>query len=132
MLIRTVKTMGIGESSVEERIAPVLQAQCAEGLEIGYCARMGRWMRLSAHGSGAAALLKQAECIVREQVGDYVFGVDQERLEDVMSANWCVSKRSCWLNRAGTYRITNVPGASGMFLAGIAPTETQQSKIHWV
>ena len=44
-----------------------MQAQCAEGLEIGYCARMGEVMRLSAHG--VAALLKQAECIVREQVG---------------------------------------------------------------
>ena len=85
VLIRTVKTMGIGESSVEERIAPVLQSQCAEGLEIGYCARMGEVdVRLSAHGSGAAALLQQAECIVREHVGDYVFGVDQERLEDVI------------------------------------------------
>ena len=124
MLIRTVKTMGIGESSVEERIAPVLQAQCAEGLEIGYCARMGEVdVRLSAHGSGAAALLKQAECIVREQVGNYVFGVDQERLEDVIVRELNRREQTLALAESCTggflaHRITNVPGASGMFLAG--------------
>ena len=124
VLIRTVKTMGIGESSVEERIAPVLQSQCAEGLEIGYCARMGEVdVRLSAHGSGAAALLKQAECIVREQVGDYVFGVDQERLEDVIVRELNRREQTLVLAESCTggflsHRITNVPGASGMFLAG--------------
>ena len=124
VLIRTVKTMGIGESSVEERIAPLLQTQCGEGLEIGYCARMGEVdVRLSAHGSAAAALLQQAECIVRDQVGEYVFGVDQERLEDVIVRELNHREQTLVLAESCTggflaHRITNVPSASGMFLAG--------------
>ena len=124
MLIRTLKTMGIGESSVEERIAPVLEAQCVEGLEIGYCARMGEVdIRLSARGAEAAALLQQAEGIVREQVGDFVFGEDQERLEDVIVRELNRRDQTLALAESCTggflaHRITNVPGASGMFLAG--------------
>ena len=51
---RTIKTSGIGESRVEEIIAPWLARLISEGLEIGYCARTGEVdVRLTARGCDA-------------------------------------------------------------------------------
>lgn len=124
LLIRTLKTTGIGESAVEERIAPRLQPFCEAGLEIGYCARMGEVdVRLSAKGTGAAAMLQQSEAIVREALGENLFGMDQDRLEDVIVRE--LNRRGQTLAVAESctggflaHRLTNVPGASAVFLAG--------------
>src|SRR3989442_9066375 len=54
---RTLKTTGLGESVVEEKIAGPLRQLSAAGLEIGYCARAGEVdLRLAARGAGAGKL----------------------------------------------------------------------------
>src|SRR5262249_13016422 len=51
---RTLKTTGLGESLVEERIAGPLASLVANGLELGYCARVGEVdLRLAARGTRA-------------------------------------------------------------------------------
>ena len=48
---RTLRTTGMGESAVEEKIAGPLQPLLAKGLELGYCARVGEVdVRLVARG----------------------------------------------------------------------------------
>ena len=48
---RTLRTSGIAESRVQEKIGPPLAALVAIGLEVGYCARVGQVdVRLSARG----------------------------------------------------------------------------------
>ena len=122
--IRTLKTMGIGESSVEERISNPLADLLDAGLEIGYCARMGEVdVRLVAHGDGADKMLDGAESIVQEHVGDFIYGRGDDQLEEVMVRE--LAKRGMTLVVAESctggflaHRITNVSGASTIFLAG--------------
>ena len=122
--IRTLKTMGIGESSVEERIGPPLAELLDAGLEVGYCARMGEVdVRLVAHGEGADEILEGAESIVQEHVGDFIYGRDDDQLEEVVVRE--LTKRGLTLAVAESctggflaHRITNISGASAVFLAG--------------
>ena len=124
LVTRTLKTMGIGESSVEERIAPLMADLFAAGLEVGYCARMGEVdVRLAAYGSEGPALIQQAEAIVQAQVGDYIFGRDQDRLEDVIIRGLETRRQTLAVAESCTggflaHRLTNVPGASAVFIAG--------------
>ena len=93
-------------------------------MEIGYCARMGEVdLRLVSHGDGAGELIERAEAIVQEHVGDFIYGRGDDRLEEVMVRE--LTKRGLTLAVAESctggflaHRITNVPGASAVFLAG--------------
>jgi nicotinamide-nucleotide amidase len=122
--IRTLKTMGIGESSVEERISNPLADLLDAGLKIGYCARVGEVdVRLVAHGDGADKMLDGAESIVQEHVGDFIYGRGDDQLEEVMVRE--LTKRGMTLVVAESctggflaHRITNISGASAVFLAG--------------
>jgi nicotinamide-nucleotide amidase len=122
--IRTLKTMGIGESSVEERISNPLADLLDAGLEIGYCARVGEVdVRLVAHGDGADKMLDGAESIVQEHVGDFIYGRGDDQLEEVIVRE--LTKRGLTLVVAESctggflaHRITNISGASAVFLAG--------------
>jgi nicotinamide-nucleotide amidase len=131
---RTLKTTGLGESRVEEKIAGPLQGLTAAGLEIGYCARTGEVdLRLAAHGAGAGKLVAEAEQIVRVLLDKHIFGEGDEQLETVIVRLLTERKQTLALAESctGGYlanRITNVPGASVIFLAGLVTysNETKQ------
>jgi nicotinamide-nucleotide amidase len=122
---RTLRTLGLGESLVEERIdaplAPLVQA----GVELGYCARNGEVdVRFTARGERAAALVQQAETIAREKLGDLVYATDDETLDALVVRLLTERKQTLALAESCTggliaHRITNVPGASAVFLAGL-------------
>ena len=64
---RTLRTSGIAESLVQEKIAAPLGALVAAGLEIGYCARTGQVdVRLSARGANGEKIVREAEAIVQK------------------------------------------------------------------
>ena len=124
MTTRTFKTMGIGESVVEERISRELTELVSKGLGIGYCARMGEVdVRIVAYGSTGPRLIKESEAIVRKCLGKYVFGVDEDCLEDFIirglteRSQTLVVAESC-TGGCLSHRLTNVSGSSGVFLAG--------------
>ncbi len=121
---RTLKTSGLGESRVEEVIAPKLQLLVERGLEIGYCARTGEVdVRFVSCGVGAQVITAEAEMITRELLGDSVFGCDDEQLEQVVvrllteRRRWLVLAESCTGGFIAN-RITNVPGASAVLWGG--------------
>lgn len=122
---RTLRTTGLGESLVEERIAAALSSLVQAGLEIGYCARVGEVdVRFTARGPRARELVADAERITRERLGELVFGVDDEILEAVLVRLLTERKQTVALAESCTggfiaHRITNVPGASAVFLAGL-------------
>src|ERR1051325_4570854 len=122
---RTLRTVGIGESLVQERIAEHLHQFVARGLELGYCARtMQTDVRLAAHGAIAKGLVQDAEAVVRERLGSFVFGQEDEELEAVVVRLLTERKLTLALAESCTggaiaNRITNVPGASAVFLAGL-------------
>ena len=122
---RTLKTTGLGESLVEQKIAATLSTLVQAGLEIGYCARVGEVdVRFTAHGARARELVADAERIARERLGEIVFGVDDESLEAVLVRLLTERKQTVALAESCTggfiaHRITNIPGASAVFLTGL-------------
>jgi nicotinamide-nucleotide amidase len=109
---------------VEEKIAEPLSPLVKAGLEIGYCARVGEVdVRLVARGLQAAETVKQAEQIVRNLMGRNIFGQDDEELEMVIVRLLTERKQtlavaeSCTGGRIAD-RVTNVPGASAVFVSG--------------
>jgi nicotinamide-nucleotide amidase len=122
---RTLKTTGIGESRVEEAIARHLAELVSAGLEIGYCARIGEVdVRFICRGPNAATHVAEAEKITRRLLRDHVFGTDDEQLETVIVRLLTERQQTLALAESCTggfiaNRITNVPGASAVLLAGL-------------
>jgi nicotinamide-nucleotide amidase len=122
---RTLKTTGIGESWVEQQIDGPLQPLIKHGLDLGYCARVGEVdVRFVAQGSGAAALVSQAESLVRSILAENIFGSDDEQLEQIVIRLLTEKQKKVALAESCTggfiaNRLTNVPGASAALMAGL-------------
>ena len=122
---RTLRTTGIGESLAEHQIGRQLQALVPHGLEPGYCARPGQVdVRLAARGPRAEELVKEAEAIVRDRLGPFIYGVEEEELETTIIRRLTELKQTLALAESCTggniaHRLTNVPGASVVLRAGV-------------
>ena len=115
---RISRAVGIGESQVENLVGPTLEAL---GLEVGYCARIGEVdLRLI----GPADLLAQAEKIVVPALGTYLLAADTSSLEETVVRRLREAGQTLAVAESCTggllaHRLTNVPGASAVFLAGL-------------
>ena len=122
---RTLRTTGIGESVVQEKIGGPLHALVEGGLDVGYCARPGQVdVRLGAQGGDAEQRVSDAEAIVRELLGPCIYSVEDEDLETVIVRLLTERKATLALAESCTGgciadRVTNVPGASVVLLAGL-------------
>ena len=122
---RTLLTTGIGESRVQEFIEADLQPLVRRGLEVGYCARPGAVdVRLTASGDGAANLVCEGEAVVQRILGANIFGFDDDKSESVVVGLLRSKKKTLALAESCTggqlaHRVTNVPGASEIFLGGV-------------
>ncbi|MBK8000809.1 MAG: competence/damage-inducible protein A [Verrucomicrobia bacterium] len=122
---RTLKTTGMGESQVEEKVAGPLKHLTDAGMDLGYCARIGEVdVRFVGRGADAQKQVNAAESIVRELLGSLVFAADDEQLEETIVRLLTARKQTLALAESCTggaigNRITNVPGASAVFLAGL-------------
>jgi nicotinamide-nucleotide amidase len=122
---RTLKTTGLGESIIEEKIAGPLRSLTDAGLELGYCARVGEVdVRFVARGAEVEESVAAAERIVREKIGEYVFGVDDDQMEAIVVRLLTARNQTLALAESCTggfiaNRLTNIPGASAVFLAGL-------------
>ena len=131
LVCRTLRTTGLPESLAQERIAGPLAPFVQQGLEIGYCARPGEVdIRLAARGAGAQDLVAQAEARLRDLLGEFVFGAEEASLEAVVvrqltrRQQTLVLAESCTGGRLAS-RITDVPGASVVFLGGLVTYSDQ-------
>jgi nicotinamide-nucleotide amidase len=81
---KVLRTAGIGESQVDARIADL---EAWTNPTVGLAAHTGQTdIRVTARADSEAeadALIAKAEAIIRERVGEFIFGVDQESLEEV-------------------------------------------------
>ncbi len=115
---RVFKVVGLGESHVEEKVAPALAD--LPGLELGYCARMGE---VEVRVIADRATNDEAERRVRAALGENIFGTGEERLEDVVirqlraTGQTVATAESCTGGQLA-HRLTNVPGSSAAFVAG--------------
>ncbi len=115
---RVYKVAGMGESSVEEAIGEKILA--IPGIELGYCARPGE---VDVRIIGKPEAIQQADAIIRSALGFSIFSTTDETLEEVVVR--LLTKRNQTLATAESCtgglianRITNVPGASSVFIAG--------------
>jgi nicotinamide-nucleotide amidase len=121
---RTLRTSGIAESLVQEKIEAPLNPLTAAGLAIGYCARTGQVdVRLSARGADAEKTVRAAEMIVQKIFGVQIYGFDDEEMETVVVRLLTERKKTLALAESCTggciaHHVTNVPGASSVFLGG--------------
>src|SRR5688500_17016473 len=115
---RLFRVAGMGESLVEEAIGGQLLE--VPGLELGYCARPGE---VDLRVIGDSSALEQAEKIITGGLGAAVFSSDGGSLEEVVVRLLAQRQQTLAIAESCTggflaHRITNVPGASAVFLAG--------------
>ncbi|MGD0813234.1 MAG: competence/damage-inducible protein A [Verrucomicrobiota bacterium] len=131
---RTLRTTGLGESMVEDKIAGPLRSLVSQGLELGYCARVGEVdVRLVAGGEKASAIVSQAEEIVRQLLGPLIFGNDDATLESAVVHLLAGQKKTVALAESCTggliaHRLTNVPGASEVLDCGLVTYSNEAKK----
>jgi nicotinamide-nucleotide amidase len=112
------KTVGLGESLAQELIGADLAA--IEGLELGYCARIGE-LDLRLIGSSESVL--RGTQIVRARLSDHIVSEDGSELEAVVVRRLSQQGATIAVAESCTggllaNRFTNVPGASAVFLEG--------------
>ncbi len=116
--IRILRTIGIPESHLQDRIEGPLRSQFPD-VEIGYCARPGEVdLRLIGRDAG---LVARAEEFAARDLGDAVYGTGDDTLEQVVVrlASSAGLRLACAESCTGGHladRLTGVPGASAVFL----------------
>lgn len=133
--IRSVvlRVTGEGESAVEARIKDLIRGTAPT---IAPYAKLGEvHLRITAKGSDdeARVLVARGEALVRERLGELVYGTDEQSLEEVVGG--LLVSRGLTLAAAESctggllaQRITGVPGSSRYFLEG-AVTYSNEAKI---
>jgi nicotinamide-nucleotide amidase len=134
---RTLRSTGVGESIVEERLKPHLKSLVDCGLEVGFCARPGQVdVRLASQGAESERVVANAEGIVREVMKGHIYGVEDETLEEVVIRALTARKETLALAESCTggyvaHTITNIPGASAVLIGGLV-TYSNESKQNFL
>lgn len=131
---RILRTWGSSESALAEAVAERFDALAGDGrVTIAFLASgiEGIKVRITARGVDAAdadRLLADEEGLVRaaiaERVGDIVFGVDDESMEDAIASRLLDAGLTLGVAESLTggliaSRLVNVPGASHWFVGGV-------------
>lgn len=123
---RTLRFCGIGEGSLELKLRDVIHAQ--DNPTVAPYAKTGevhiRITALAGTEAAARTLIAPVEVRIREIAGEYIYGVDEETLEEAIGITLrargltLAVAESCTGGLLGG-RITAVPGSSDYFLGGI-------------
>lgn len=123
---RTVKTFGIGESAVEDRLRDLMNSLQNPTLA-PYAKPTGTELRITAHANTeeeAFALIAPVEEQVKAILGDYVIGVDVNSIQEVCFN--LLREKGLTLGTAESCTggliaklITDLPGSSQVFNGGI-------------
>ena len=125
---RSYRIAGLGESNVEALAGEKLLA--IKGIELGYCARPGE---VDVRLIGPEPALDRAEAVVMECLGGNIVSTDHRSLEQVLVELLAAGNKTVAVAESCTggfiaNRITNVPGASKVFVAGLV-TYANVSKV---
>jgi nicotinamide-nucleotide amidase len=136
LVSRTLKTAGMGEGHIDERVSPLLKST---NPSIGVYARAdGVQLRIAAKAASreeAYRLIQPVEAEVRRLLGDIVWGADDDTFEGVVGdlllryGLTLATMESCSGGLLAN-TITNVPGSSQYFRGGFVAYATEQ-KITW-
>lgn len=125
---RSYRIAMTGESIVEKAIGEKILA--IPGVELGYCARPGE---VDVRIVGDKTSVDQAGAIIQRELGSSIFSANDERLEEVLVRLLSERRETIALAESCTggllaNRLTNVPGASAVFLAAYV-TYANNAKI---
>ncbi len=121
---RLIKTFGLPESGVAERLAGVER----ENVRLGYRACYPAvHLRVTAYGQtrdASSALLDEFSNDVTARLAGYVFSVNGETMEEALGGllrdkNLSLAAAESCTGGLISHRITNVPGSSSYFLEGV-------------
>ncbi|MFN2527555.1 MAG: competence/damage-inducible protein A [Candidatus Baltobacteraceae bacterium] len=134
---RTLHTLGIAESELDERIGDLFATQ--ENPKIAVLAHGGRCdvklMAKSGSTQEAQTLIQPLEHTIRERLADVIFGVDDDTLESVVlrglerSGQTLAVAESCTGGRIAA-ALTSVAGASKSFVGGIVAYDNSVKSQH--
>ncbi len=129
---RVLRTWGLGESAVAERLAPRVDALEAAGPDAATIAFLASGMEgikvrvtvKAADAATAAAALDEEERALRALLGDLVFGVDEETMEhavasELLAAGWTLGVAESYTGGLVGARLVGEPGASRWFAGGV-------------
>jgi competence/damage-inducible protein CinA-like protein len=107
-----------GESTIEEAIGDKVLA--IPRIELGYCARPGE---VDIRIVGESDVVSRADVIIKKELGSSIFSANDETLEEVLVKLLVGRRETLAIAESCTggllaHRITNIPGASSVFLAG--------------
>ena len=117
--IRNFRLSGLGESEVSATVEPALMA-LGEDLEIGYCARMGE---VVVRVLGSPEQMEAARNVVAASFPEQFFSATDQSMEETVIdllrrfGRTVATAESC-TGGLIAHRLTNVPGASEVFLRG--------------
>ncbi len=122
---RTIKTYGVAESALAEKLAPIAEIE-----RFGKLASLpsfhGVNLRLSVTGPSAEEVqerLEAAEKIILARAGKYVYGFDQETIEEIIGRKLRERQETLAVAESCTgglvaHRLTNISGSSDYFMRG--------------
>jgi nicotinamide-nucleotide amidase len=123
---RTIRTAGIGESALFAKLEPIKDIE--KFARIAFLPNyMSLDLRLSVRApsrSEAASRIADAEKIVLDKAGEYVFGYDEDTIESVIGRRLVERRETLAIAESCTggwvsNRITNVAGSSNYFERGV-------------
>lgn len=122
---RILKACGIAESTLDETISDLIRL--SRNPTIGVMAYPDEiHIRLTVKSESEAEgdrLLDELETAIRARLGDYLFGRDEERLEEVVGRLLLETRATVAVAESCTgglvcHRLTNLPGSSAYFIRG--------------
>lgn len=122
---RVLKFVGIGESSIEEALKDLILSQTDPTMAL-YAKPFEVELRITTKKESeecAKSLLQSMENRIRERLGEYIYGVDRQLLEEVVIGLLAEKKLKVSVAESCTgglicNKLTNVPGASEVFDRG--------------
>jgi len=136
LFTRTLRVAGLGESTVEERLDPLIHA--TNPTVATYAKPDAVDVRISAKGptqAEAESLVAAVEQQARGLLGTHVFGVDQDTpasvaLQMLIVHGWTLATMESCTGGLLASTLTDVPGSSAAFLGGLVAYATEL-KVQW-
>lgn len=124
MYVRVMKVVGLGESDLEDKLQDFIGSKCPSMTLL--CKHSEMHIRLVVRGNTdkASAILNQAESVIRERLGDKVFGTDEDTMLELVSKGLkkhgltLATAESCTGGLLGS-QLTQQPGSSEFYLGGV-------------
>ena len=130
-LVRELKFVGVGESEFQDQLDAHLTG--VEGLEVGYCARLGE---LDLRLIGSEEAIAQGRRLAEERFAEFLVCDDGASLEEAVvralkGAGKTLAVAESCTGGLIAHRVTNVPGASDVFTHGFI-TYADEAKVNLI